>query len=60
MLDRLIVFLVLGFFVFTPSIPDWSAGTTDNWYGVLGFWLGVIFLAFISNLSSLSGRNTGD
>lgn len=60
MLDRLIVFLVLGFLVFSPSIPDWSPETTENWYGVLGFWLGVIFLALISNLSGLSGRTTGD
>ncbi|MDA0787911.1 MAG: hypothetical protein O2780_00485 [Proteobacteria bacterium] len=49
MLDRLIMFLVLGFFVFSPSIPDWSQGAAGNWVGIFGFWVVVIFLAFLSS-----------
>ncbi len=46
MSDRLIFFLVLGFFVFSPVIPDWSEGAQANWHAVYLIWILVILIAF--------------
>lgn len=43
MFERLIGFVVLGFFVFSPNIPDWSA--SYHWFAIYFVWLLVILLA---------------
>ena len=46
MLERLILFLVLGFFVFSPSIPNWTQTSMTSWYSLYLFWLLTILLVY--------------
>jgi hypothetical protein len=42
MIDRIITFLILGFFVFGPEIQSFWSRDPFIWYGNLLIWLGLI------------------
>ena len=46
-IERVIFFIPLGFFVFSPQVPGWQEGQHFlNWYGY--YLLGAIFLAIVA------------
>ncbi|MFT6437182.1 MAG: hypothetical protein ACJAVI_005256 [Candidatus Azotimanducaceae bacterium] len=53
-IERVIFFITLGFFVFSPQIPGWQDGQSlFNWYGY--YLPALIFLVIIG--WALSSRN---
>jgi hypothetical protein len=48
MIERVVVFLILGFFIFDPEIQSfWSRGPL-NWYANYLVWLALIGACFFS------------
>jgi len=39
MIERIVIFLVLGTFVFTPEIGNWSEENFTAWYDVYIAWM---------------------
>lgn len=48
MIDRAIIFLILGFFVFAPSVQSFWSDSVAGWYTSLLFWLALIVAAFLA------------
>ncbi len=44
MLERIIIFVVLGVFVFSPSLRDWWRSDMSSWYEVYIPWLTLILV----------------
>jgi hypothetical protein len=45
MLERIIVFIVLGIFVFTPAVSSWWKADFFSWYDIYLPWLLLILAA---------------
>jgi len=47
LIERTILFIILGFFVFSPQIPGWQEGQhIASWYGY--YLAGAIFLTVVA------------
>lgn len=46
MLERLILFLVMGCFVFAPTIPNWTQTSMTSVYSLYLLWLLTILLVY--------------
>ena len=44
MIERIIIFLVLGAFVFAPAITQWTFGGLTEWYGIYLPWLALVIV----------------
>lgn len=45
MFERIIIFIVLGIFVFTPALSSWWKNEFQFWYGVYLPWILLIVAA---------------
>jgi hypothetical protein len=45
MFERIVVFIVLGIFVFSPSVSNWWKGEFVSWYHVYLPWFFLILAA---------------
>ena len=43
-IERLVLFLVLGFFVFSPTVGEWTGISLSEWYRNYVPWLALISL----------------
>ena len=43
-IERLVLFVVLGFFVFSPTVGGWLEASTPYWYRHFLPWLAIIAL----------------
>lgn len=48
MIDRVVTFLVLGFFIFAPQIQSFWSIDPVRWYGNYLVWLALIGLCWIA------------
>ncbi len=48
MLERVITFLILGFFVFAPRVQSFWSSDPISWYGQYVIWLLLISLCYLS------------
>lgn len=43
---RLVLILVIGIYLFSPTIMDWWIQANDSWYGPYLLWLILIVVAY--------------
>lgn len=48
MIDRIIIFLVLGLFVFSPGIQSFWSSDPVSWYGGYIVWFLLVFLSWLA------------
>ena len=46
MLERVVSFIVIGLFIFSPTIGDWWASSVQAWYMQYLIWILLIVLCF--------------
>lgn len=52
MLERVLSFIVIGLFVFSPTIGNWWESSLERWYLQYGIWLLLIGLCYWIQRSS--------
>ncbi len=60
MIEKIIAFLILGIFVFVPTIPDWKDASFPGWFEVYLPWVLLIALCLILHLSQRESRRAGE
>lgn len=57
-LERLIIFIVLGFFIFVADLGSWwQTRSLGEWYGNYIIWIGLIAISYLaSNHKDISDK----
>ena len=48
MIERILTFLVIGFFVFSPQIQSFWSSDPVRWYGNYGVWFALILICYFA------------